>query len=117
MVRNAGDGTLSVFLGNGQGGVRQRRAGTLRRPGRLGRRPADLDGTGTLDLVVTNKVTGQVSVLLNLGDGTFAPPCPIRAGTGPYGARSSRAARRPHVLEATAGVAVGAFTPGGPPTS
>ena len=32
----------------------------------------DTTGSGGLDLVVTNKLTGQVSVLRNLGDGTFA---------------------------------------------
>ena len=32
----------------------------------------DTTGSGALDLVVTNKLTGQVSVLRNLGDGHFA---------------------------------------------
>ena len=42
----------------------------------------DTTGSGRLDLVVTNKLTGQVSILRNLGDGTFGPPEPYRAGTG-----------------------------------
>ena len=42
----------------------------------------DTTGSGRLDLVVTNKLTGQVGILQNLGDGTFGPLEPYRAGTG-----------------------------------
>lgn len=33
----------------------------------------DLDGDGDLDLVAANRLTHNVSVMLNEGDGTFAP--------------------------------------------
>jgi len=36
--------------------------------------PIDLDGDGDIDLVVANYESDDVSVLLNLGDGTFANP-------------------------------------------
>ena len=42
----------------------------------------DTTGDGRLDLVVTNKITGQVSILPNLGNGSFGPLEPYRAGTG-----------------------------------
>ena len=73
----------------------------------------DTTGSGRLDLVVTNKLTGQVSVLLNLGNGTFAPPVPYRAGTG---LSEIDPGSTPEVssLDATAGVAAGTLTPGGP---
>ena len=53
----------------------------------------DTTGSGALDLVVTNKLTGQVSVLRNLGNGTFAAPVPYRAGTGLSAIDPSRHAR------------------------
>ena len=73
----------------------------------------DTTGSGSLDLVVTNKLTGQVSVLYNLGNGAFAPPVPYRAGTG---LSEVDPGSTPEVtsLEATAGVAAGPFTTGSP---
>ena len=64
--------------------------------------------------MVTNKLTGQVSVLRNLGDGTFAPPEPYRAGTGLSAIDPSSGSPEVTSLEATAGVAAGPLTPGGP---
>ena len=63
--------------------------------------------------MVTNKLRGQVSVLHNWGDGSFAAPAPYRAGTGLSAVDPSGT---PEVtsLEATAGVAAGPLTPGGP---
>lgn len=49
---------------------------------------SDLDGDGHPDLVLTNRTFGRgVSVLLNDGDGGFAPPQTYRAGVQPSGAR------------------------------
>ena len=63
--------------------------------------------------MVTNKLTGQVSILRNLGDGTFGPPEPYRAGTG-LSAIDPTGSPEVTSLEATAGVAAGPLTPGGP---
>src|SRR5262249_26555196 len=73
----------------------------------------DTTGGGRLDLVVTNKFTSQVSILLNQGNGTFAAPVLYRAGTG---LSEINASASPEVtsLEATAGVAGGPLMPGGP---
>ena len=73
----------------------------------------DTTGSGRLDLVVTNKLSGQVSVIRNLGDGSFAAPVPYRAGTG-LSAIDPGSTPEVTSLEATAGVAAGPLTPGGP---
>ena len=126
VVRNAGDGTLSVFFGSR---VRPSRfvgpASSLAPPtfpppvtlpvglGVSDVQAVDTTGSGRLDLVVTNKLTGQVSILRNLGNGTFAPPVPYRAGTG-LSAIDPGGSPEVTSLEATAGVAAGPLTPGGP---
>ena len=77
---------------------------------------ADVSGDGRTDIVVTNKLTGEVGVLRNLGHGIFAPPVLYRAGGGLYAVTSTGGSATLTTLEATAGVAAGAFTAGGPPT-
>ena len=73
----------------------------------------DTTGSGLLDLVVTNKLTGQVSVLHNLGNGTFAPPAPYRAGTGLSAIDPAARPRSPAWKQRRVSVA-GPLTPGGP---
>jgi hypothetical protein len=127
IVRNAGDGTLSVYLGGPF--TRSSFIGPLNPqlvppsflppvtlPGGLGVsdvQTVETTGNGSLDLAVTNKLTGQVSIFRNLGDGTFAAPVPYRAGTGLSAIDTTS---KPEVtsLEATAGVAAGPLKPGGP---
>ncbi len=127
VVRNAGDGTLSVYLGSAYRSGSVGPASPLDPPiftaaftlrvgvGGSDVQAVDTNGIGVLDLVVTNKLTGEVSVLRNLGGGDFAPPAPYRAGTGfsviEPGSTSELAS-----LDATAGVATGSLTPGGPPS-
>jgi hypothetical protein len=121
IVRNAGDGTLSVFFNDGSGTFHTGFGpfGPFLTPvtipvgfGVSDVAPVDTTGTGTYDLIVTNKLSGQVSVLLNLGGRRFAPPVPYRAGTGLSVVDPSST---PEVtsLEATAGLAAGPLTPGG----
>ena len=126
VVRNAGDGTLSVYFGGQR--VKSKIVGLISSldpptflppvilPVGLGVsdvQAVDTTGSGALDLVVTNKLTGQVSVLLHLGNGGFAAPVPYRAGTG---LSEIDPGSTPEVTsaEATAGVAAGPLTPGGP---
>ena len=115
VVRNAGDGTLSVFYAHVEqypleGSFSFFSAVTI--PIGIGASDvaaARTTGSGRLDLVVTNDLTGQVSVFHNLGKGAFASPLEYRAGTGLSTINSSGL---PEVtsLEATAGVAAGTFT-------
>jgi hypothetical protein len=122
VVRNARDGTLSVFFAktpigpiDSQDDV-QAFLPPVTLPVGLGvsdLQAVDTTGSGALDLVVTNTLTSQVSVLYNLGNGSFGPPVPYRAGTG-LSAVDPGSAPEVSSLEATAGVAAGPLTPGGP---
>ena len=124
VVRNAGDGTLSVFFGTEFVGPIDPKFGPpqflppVTIPVGLG--VSDVEavdtrtGSGRLDLVVTNKLTGQVSILQNLGNGTFGPLEPYRAGTGLSAIDTSSGSPVVTSEEATAGVAAGPLTSGGP---
>ncbi len=126
VIRDAGDGSLWVYFGapaSDEKGVGP--MGTLEPPTLLARvilpvglgvsnvQAIDTSGDGRLDLVVTNELTGQVSVLLNSGDDTFAAPVPYRTGTA---TSAVDAGDTPEVTspDATTGVAGGPITPGGP---
>ena len=123
VVRNAGDGTLSVYFASQVHRSRQSRFHSptfherpVTLPVGLGVsdvQVVDSTGNGLLDLVVTNKLTGQVSVLHNLGDNAFAPPAPYRAGTGLSAIDTSSGSAEVSSLEATAGVVARPLTPGG----
>ena len=123
VVRNAGDGTLSVYFEQPRSpaapgtGVRSPIPAAVTLPvgpGVSDVQAIDTTGDGRLDLVVTNKLTGQVSVLPQPGRWRLRPARPL--------SRRDRVVRRsipaatPEVtsLEATAGVAAGPLTPGGP---
>ena len=113
VVRNAGAGTASVYLGDSDGGF-VRQADVPLGLGASDIALADLGGTGRLDLVVTNQVTGDVRVLPGNGVGTFGTPSVYPAGAGPYGLKVSAAGTTDLTSqEATAGVALGTFTRGG----
>ena len=81
VVRNAGDGTLTIYPNDGHGGF------LPRIDIQVGLGISDvavygLDPGGLPDLIVTNEVTGQVEVLVNQRGGSFGPPSSYRAGGG-----------------------------------
>jgi large repetitive protein len=113
VVRDVGDGTASVYLGDGKGDF-------TRGPDvAIGLGSSDIallpvSAAGRLALVVTNRVAGTVGVFAGVGDGTLGAARWYPAGLGPYaqglgpmGLVSLGSA------EATAGVAGGVFTSGG----
>ena len=120
VVRNAVDGSLSVFLNTGSAGPNSSAAPFyLAQTIPVGQGVSDVQaidttGSGRLDLVVTNKLTGQLGILQNLGNGTFGPLEPYRAGTGLSAIDTSSGSPVVTSEEATAGVAAGPLTPGGP---
>jgi hypothetical protein len=124
VVRDAGDGTLWVYLqGPDPYGPGARPEDSFEPPIHLAIGPgvsdvtlADVYGDGRADIVVTDKLTGEVGVLRNLGLGTFAPAVFYRAGGGLYSVTMTSPGDSATVtsLEATAGVAAGTLTTGGP---
>jgi len=75
VVANYTDGTVSVFLGVGDG--------TFEAAGSFPTGPTpnalalgDVNGDGIPDLALTNRDGNTVSILLGNGDGSFAPPVP-----------------------------------------
>ncbi|MGA7501839.1 MAG: VCBS repeat-containing protein, partial [Isosphaeraceae bacterium] len=113
VVRNAGDGTLTVIP---EGVVTHIQGSFPVTTLQVGMGVSDIalvdtTGRGMLDIAVTNELAGLVSVIRNLGGGAFAPPVPYRAGTGLLLADGSDNVAS---LEATAGVVGGTFTPSGP---
>ena len=83
IVRNAGDGTISIFPGDGHGWFAPR----IDLPVGVGAsdiQVADLQQDGRLDIVYTDRLSGQVGVLHNLGGGAFSSPvlyAHVQAGT------------------------------------
>ena len=115
IVRNAGDGTISVFLGDGYGWFAPR----IDLPVGLGAsdlQVADLHQNGRLDIVFSNRLSGEVGVLENVGGGDFVSPVLYRAGPGPYGVTGTADPSPVLSLEGTTSVAIGTFTPGGSPS-
>ena len=82
-VANAGDGTVSVLLGNGDGTFQPQVTYAV------GSGPdaivaGDFTGDGRIDLAVANgRCDDTVSVLLGNGDGTFQPQVTYAVGSGP----------------------------------
>src|SRR5262249_22275711 len=112
VVRNAGDGTLSVFFNTGPQSGSDPFGPPLTLPAGAGVSDvtlADVDQDGVRDPLFPNKLSGAVGVLGGLGGGAFPPPAWYRAGTGLYGLDTTGGPATVTSLEATAGVAAGRF--------
>jgi hypothetical protein len=98
VVADALSNTVSVLMGNGDGtfqAPRQYAVGAFKSPNPIGlgylvpnfRRQvviADLNRDGIPDIAVTNYDSGDISILLGRGDGTFEPQRRFDATTAPF---------------------------------
>jgi hypothetical protein len=115
IVRNAGDGTIWVFPGDGNGWFLPPRELTVG-VGASDIEVADLEQNGRLDIVYTDRLAGEVGVLENLGGELFAPRVLYHAGPGPYGVTGTSNPSPVSSLEDTTTLAVGTFTANGLPS-
>ena len=116
VIRNAGDGTLTVYMSDGQGGFLPP-IDLAVGPGISDVSAADVNQNGLLDLILANQTAGLVGVMLNRGVLGFSPPTIYRAGAG-LSAEIGGDSTAPVSLvsqDGTAGVAAGALTAGGAP--
>lgn len=89
-VVNQGNDTLSVYLGNGDGTFTVGSTFLLNNASASGNKPiaitqGDFNVDGLADLAVTDQDTDTVSILIGNGDGTFATPLILPAGSAPAG--------------------------------
>jgi hypothetical protein len=85
-VVNSGSSNISVLSGNGNGTFQN---SVYYATGATGSDPdglfaADLNGDGKLDLIAANNGSNTIAVLLNNGNGTFAPGVAYPVGTLPF---------------------------------
>jgi hypothetical protein len=122
VVRNAGDGTLSIYINtNNQSGPTTSLPPPFEPPITVPVGPgisdvtlADVSGDGRMDILVTDKLTGEVGVISTLGPVVLAPPVLYPAGTGLYAVTNASDPATVTSLEATTGVAAAPLTTGGP---
>ena len=84
VTANAGDGTVSILIGNGNGTFQPQfivAVGSNPRSIAL----ADLNGDGKLDIVTVNANDNTISLLRGNGNGTFQPRTTLAVGSNPDG--------------------------------
>lgn len=89
-IVNQADDTLLVYLGNGDGTFTQGQTFALSNVSSTGNKPVaitegDFNVDGLSDLAVTDEDANTVSILIGNGDGTFAAPLILPAGSAPVG--------------------------------
>jgi type II secretory pathway component GspD/PulD (secretin) len=93
VIVNQADDTMLLYLGNGDGTFTQGQTFLLNNASSTGNKPiaiteGDFNVDGLPDLAVTDQDTDTVSVFIGNGDGTFASPLILPAGSAPAGLTS-----------------------------
>ncbi len=116
VIRNAGDGTLTIYLTDAQGAFLPPITLAVG-PGISDVSVADVNQDGLPDLLLANQTAGEVEVILNQGAAGFSPPVLYRAGVGLASVVPGTGATSLSLLseEGTVGVAAAALETGGPP--
>jgi len=70
-MANFSSASVSIYMNNGNGTFTA--SGTITQVTELGYRYGDLNGDGKPDIAATSAYGQNVAVLINNGDGTFAP--------------------------------------------
>lgn len=89
-VVNQADNTISIYLGNGDGTFTQANNVALNGTSSSGNKPVaitagDFNLDGLTDLAVSDQSADTVSILIGNGNGTFASPLNLPAGSAPAG--------------------------------
>lgn len=115
VIRNAGSGSLTIYMSNGLGWFLPPISLPVG-PGIADVSVADVNQDGLLDILLANQTAGEVEVMLNHAAAGFGPPTLYRAGNGLSAviAASGTAPVSLTSLEGTVGVAA-APTSGGQP--
>ena len=116
IIRNAGDGTLTVYMSTGLGWF-QHGIDLAVGPGISDISVADVNQNGLPDILLANQTSGEVEVIRNLGNGHFSTPTLYRAGVGLSGevGGTGTTPLSLYSQDATVGVAAAALAAGGPP--
>ena len=89
LTGNGQDDSVSLLLGSGGGALRgtdpPRGRGTVRSPFTS----PTWTATRSLDIVTANELSGDVSIRLGRGDGTFAAEQRVAVGDSPYAHRAA----------------------------
>jgi large repetitive protein len=115
VIRNAGDGTLTVYMANPQGGFQPPETLAVG-PGISSVTVGAANQGGLLDLLLANQTAGEVEIILNEGAVGFSRPAIYRAGLGLSAEIAGTDGTPASIMsqDATAEVAAFATTAGGP---